>query len=370
MHERESAIPRRLPDAVNVESRRGRAAASNPANRYERLATEAVDDGWEREETRPHRTQVTIDQSRSVLTRNQSPDVPFDRSINPYRGCEHGCIYCFARPTHAQLGFSPGLDFETRIMVKPRAAELLEKALRKPSYKVQPIAMGTNTDPYQPVEREWRVMRQILEVLWNYRHPISITTKGALILRDLDLMEKFAGAGLLNVTISLTTLDKDLSRAMEPRAAAPGTRIRIIRALAERGVPVSVNLAPVIPALTDHEIERMVTAGAEAGAVSAGMILLRLPLEVSALFRDWLVREFPDRAVRVMGRVRETHGGKDYDSAWGKRLRGEGAHATLIQRRFRLALEKNGLTRRRLANLRTDLFRLPVRAGDQLRLDL
>ncbi|MEM9044736.1 MAG: PA0069 family radical SAM protein [Pseudomonadota bacterium] len=366
----ESAAPSLLPDQVAEEARRGRAAASNPANRYEALATEAVDDGWEREEEAPLRTQVMIDQTRSILARNQSPDVPFDRSINPYRGCEHGCIYCFARPTHAQLGYSPGLDFETKLMVKPRAAELLEATLRKPSYKVQPIAMGTNTDPYQPVEREWRVMRQILEMLWDYRHPISITTKGSLILRDLDLLEKFAGEGLVNVTISLTTFDNKLSRAMEPRAASPAKRIQMIKALAERGIPVSANLAPVIPAMTDHEIEQIVQAAADAGAASAGMILLRLPLEVSPLFRDWLVREFPDRAVRVMGRVRETQGGKDYDSAWGKRLAGEGAHANLIQRRFRLALEKNGLTRRRLSDLKTHLFRRPVRSGDQLALDL
>ncbi|MBY8974658.1 PA0069 family radical SAM protein [Rhodobacteraceae bacterium NNCM2] len=360
-----------LPDQLPPGQRRGRGVSTNPANRYESQSTEQADDGWDiAEEVRPLRTTVTIDHSRSIIARNTSPDVPFDRSINPYRGCEHGCVYCFARPTHAQLGFSPGLDFETRLMAKPRAAELLATALRKPGYTVAPIAIGTNTDPYQPIEREHRVMRRVLEVLWEHRHPVCITTKGSLLMRDADLIGKMARAGLASVTISLTTLDNRLSRAMEPRAAAPGKRISMIRALADQGVPVSANLAPVIPSMTDHEIETLVEAAAAAGAKSAGMILLRLPLEVAPLFRDWLAREFPDRAARVMGRVRETQGGKDYDAAWGKRLRGEGAHANLIQRRFRLALERSGLSRRRISALRCDLFRVPPRSGDQLSLDL
>ena len=364
----------RIPD-VAPNARRGRAAASNPANRYEAQTRAAVGDGWDWERERefedapPLRTHVTVDESRAILAWNRSPDIPFDRSINPYRGCEHGCIYCYARPTHAQLGFSPGLDFETRLMAKPRAAELLEEALTKSGYEVRPIAIGTNTDPYQPIERDHRIMRRILEVLWDRRHPVSITTKGALVTRDLDLLERFAREGLIDVAISLTTLDNRLSRAMEPRATAPGNRLRIIRALADRGVPVSAMIAPVIPALTDHEIERLTAAAAESGAVSAAMILLRLPLEVAPLFRDWLARVCPDRAARVMGRVRETRGGGEYDGAWGKRFRGEGVHADLIQRRFRLALKRNGLTRRRLTDLRTDLFRRPVRAGDQAPLD-
>ena len=356
-----------LPDQIPPDLRRGRGASTNPANRYESTTSEMVDDGWELEEGRPAlKAEVTIDHSRTIIARNKSPDVPFDRSINPYRGCEHGCIYCFARPTHAQLGFSPGLDFETRLMAKPRAPELLATALRKPGYAVAPIAIGTNTDPYQPIEREHRIMRGVLEVLWEHRHPVSITTKGSLILRDADLIGRMGRAGLASVTISLTTLDNRLSRALEPRAAAPVKRISMIRALADQGIPVSANLAPVIPALTDHEIEALVEAAAGAGAVSAGMILLRLPLEVAPLFRDWLAREFPDRAARVMGRVRETQGGKDYDATWGKRLSGEGPHASLIQRRFRLALQRHALDRRDLKSLRCDLFRVPPRRGDQL----
>ncbi|MEM7238042.1 MAG: PA0069 family radical SAM protein [Pseudomonadota bacterium] len=360
-----------LPVAHSQLARKGRGTATNPANRYEAHHTEKIDDGWDLpEESRRLTAEVVIDQSRTIIARNTSPDVPFDRSINPYRGCEHGCTYCFARPTHAQIGYSPGLDFETRILVKPKAAELLRAALRKPGYKVAPIAIGTNTDPYQPVERTHRVMRQVLEVLWEHRHPVSITTKGSLILRDLDLIGRMARAGLASVTISLTTLDNRLSRSLEPRAAAPGRRIAIIHSLADHGVPVSANLAPVIPALTDHEIETLVEAAAGAGAVSAGMILLRLPLEVAPLFRDWLARTYPDRAARVMGRVRETQGGRDYDPAWGKRLQGEGAHASLIQRRFQLALKRHGLGRRRLDDLRCDLFRVPPMAGDQLSLGL
>lgn len=357
-----------LGDELPAGRRRGRGAASNPANRYERETRREEADGWDIPEERPPlKTRIHVDHSRSIIARNSSPDVPFDRSINPYRGCEHGCIYCFARPTHAQLGFSPGLDFETEIMVKPRAAALLEEALRKPSYEVRPIAMGTNTDPYQPVEKQYRVMREILEVLLAYRHPVQITTKGALIERDLDLLERLARDGLAMVTISLTTLDNRLSRAMEPRAAAPRKRIALIRALAERRVPVAANLAPVVPALTDHEIEQLVAAAAGAGAGFAGMITLRLPLEVSPLFRDWLEREFPDRARRVMGRVREMHGGQDYRADWGKRLRGQGIHANLIARRFELACRKHRLDRKKPV-LRCDLFRCPARVGDQLTL--
>ena len=355
---------------IDSQRRRGRGAAVNPTGRFERLASEPVDDGWDiAEDLPPLRTEVALDASRTVLTRNQSPDVPFDRSINPYRGCEHGCVYCYARPTHAQLGLSPGLDFETRLVAKPEAPKLLEAALRKPGYKVAPIAIGTNTDPYQPIEKRWRVMRGVLEVLWEHRHPVMITTKGSLVTRDLDILGAMAAEGLAQVQVSLTTLDGRLCRAMEPRAAAPGRRLEMIRALARAGVPVRVNVAPVIPALTEHEIERLVEAAALAGATRAGYIVLRLPLEVNPLFRDWLAREYPDRAKRVLAKVRELHGGRDYDATFGKRMKGEGVHAQLIARRFAAACKRHGLTTGG-RDLRCDLFRLPPRAGDQLSLAL
>ncbi|MBK0401019.1 PA0069 family radical SAM protein [Limibaculum sp. M0105] len=354
----------RLPETA----RRGRGSAVNPAGRYERLTTESFDDGWPAgEEAAPLRTSVSVDASRSILARNTSPDVPFDRSINPYRGCEHGCVYCFARPTHAHLGLSPGLDFETRLVIKPRAPDLLEQALRRPGYDCRPIAIGTNTDPYQPIERDHRIMRRILEVLEAYRHPVTITTKGAAITDDLDVLGRMGRAGLARVTVSLTTLDPRVSRAMEPRAAAPGRRIAAIRALARAGVPVGVNIAPVVPGLTCHELEKLMEAGAEAGASFAAWIALRLPMEVSGLFREWLERAFPDRAAKIMGRVREMHGGRDYDPAWGRRLTGEGVHARLIARRFEVARDRLGLGRRP-SPLRCELFSPPPRAGDQLAL--
>ena len=358
-----------LGDPIEPERRRGRGAGSNPANRYDQLRAMRTDDGWEREADAPVRTTVDIDSSRTVLARNTSPDVPFDRSINPYRGCEHGCIYCFARPTHAHLGYSPGLDFETKLLVKPNAAELLAQALRKPGYKVAPIAIGTNTDPYQPIEREWRIMRGVLQVLWEHRHPVTITTKGSLLTRDTDILRKLAREDLVRVSVSLTTLDNKLSRAMEPRCAAPARRLAMVRELARSGVPVGVGLAPVVPGLTDHEIEHLVRAGAEAGADFASFIMLRLPLEVAPLFEDWLEREFPNRAAKIMARVREMHGGKAYDSKWFKRLRGEGVHASLIARRFELARQKHGLEVER-TRLRCDLFRVPPRSGDQLTLGI
>ncbi|HUF57475.1 MAG TPA: PA0069 family radical SAM protein [Thermohalobaculum sp.] len=349
---------------------RGRGARGNAAGRYERLAREAEDDGWDLEETPPpRRTEVQVDASRSILARNTSPDVPFDRSINPYRGCEHGCIYCFARPTHAQLGLSPGLDFETRLTVKPKAPELLAEALRRPGYRVRPIAIGTNTDPYQPIERQHRIMRGVLEVLLEHRHPVTVTTKGALVTRDVDILAGMAELGLARVGISLTTLDHRLGRRMEPRAASPARRLAAMRELASAGVPVSVMVAPVVPALTDHELEALLEAAAKAGATSASWIMLRLPLEVGDLFRAWLEEHCPDRARRVIGRVRETHGGRDYDPGWGKRMRGEGAHAELIARRFATTVRRLGLDRPR-PPLVTDLFRVPARGGDQLSLDL
>jgi DNA repair photolyase len=362
--------PERFAARIDEKLRKGRGAAVNPAGRFERLHAEAVDDGWEiEEELPPLRTEVAVDASRSVLVRNTSPDVPFDRSINPYRGCEHGCTYCYARPTHAQLGLSPGLDFETRLVAKPEAPRLLEAALRKPGYEVAPIAIGTNTDPYQPVEKQWRVMRGVLEVLRDYNHPVTITTKGSLVTRDLDILGPMAKDRLVHVQVSLTTLDPHLSRGMEPRAAAPGRRLEMIRALSRAGVPVGVNLAPVIPALNDHEIERLLEAAAASGAVCAGYITLRLPLEVSPLFREWLERFCPDRAKRVLGRVRELHGGRDYDPTFGKRMKGEGVHASLIARRFEAGCKRFGLAGA-VRDLRCDLFRLPPRAGDQLSLAL
>ncbi|MEL6336581.1 MAG: PA0069 family radical SAM protein [Pseudomonadota bacterium] len=358
--------------------RRGRAAATNPTGRYERFETVPLADDWPGD-TDPEaaagaarsavRTQVSIDASRSVLTRNTSPDVPFDRSVNPYRGCEHGCIYCFARPSHAQLGLSPGLDFETRLLVKPRAPALLAAALRKRGYTPQPIAIGTNTDPYQPIERDHRIMRGVLGVLEAFNHPVCITTKGAAVTDDIDLLARMGRRGLAQVTLSLTTLDSRLSRAMEPRAAAPARRLAAIRALARAGVPVQVNIAPIVPGLTDHELETLLAAAAEAGAKAAHYTVLRLPLEVADLFKDWLARDRPDAAAKVMGRVREMHGGRDYDPAWGRRLKGQGVHAQLIARRFALACTRHGLAER-LAPLRTDLFAVPIAPGDQLTLDL
>jgi DNA repair photolyase len=359
-----------LPDQIDSQRRpreyRGRGAAVNPAGRFERLHSEPVDDGWALDEDLPPlRTQVAVDRSRSVLVRNTSPDLPFDRSVNPYRGCEHGCTYCYARPSHAQLGLSPGLDFETRLVAKPDAPRLLEAAIRKPGYQVAPIAIGTNTDPYQPIEKTWAIMRGLLEVLRDHNHPVMITTKGALVTRDLDILGPMGRAGLAHVQVSLTTLDSRLSRAMEPRAAGPGRRLAMIRALAEAGVPVGVNVAPIIPALNDHEIENLLRAAAQAGATRAGYITLRLPLEVAGLFREWLQRHCPDRAARVLGRVRELHGGHDYDATFGTRMTGRGVHADLIARRFDAGCRRFGLTTSG-RGLRCDLFRVPPRAGDQL----
>ncbi|MEM6974192.1 MAG: PA0069 family radical SAM protein [Pseudomonadota bacterium] len=341
--------------------RRGRAAACNPSGRFERFNTIRTDDGWSGHpdaEQPSLATEVSIDATRSILTRNTSPDVPFDRSVNPYRGCEHGCIYCFARPSHAQLGLSPGLDFETRLTVKPRAPALLAETLARPGYSVRPIAIGTNTDPYQPIERQHRVMRGVLSVLERFGHPVSITTKGAAVVDDVDLLSRLAMRDLVQVTISLTTLDSRLSRALEPRAASPKRRLAMIRALAGAGIPVSVNIAPVIPGLTDHEIEALIQAAAAAGARAARHSVLRLPLEVAPLFRDWLARQRPDAAAKVMGRVREMHGGRDYDPTWHRRMQGQGVHAQLIARRVEAARHRASMVDR-LADLRCDLFRVP-----------
>lgn len=348
----------------------GRGAGSNASGRFEGQARTAFDDGWAlEEEGRVLRTEVRLERPRSALTRNTSPDVPFDRSINPYRGCEHGCIYCFARPSHAYLNLSPGLDFETRLIARPGIGAVLEKELRKPGYSVAPIAIGTNTDPYQPIEAEHRVMRELLEVLSAFSHPVTIVTKGTLIERDLDLLAPMAARGLAHVGVSVTTLVDAISRKMEPRAPRPARRLQVIARLAQAGVPVRVMVAPVVPGLTDDETEAILTAGRDAGARSASWIMLRLPREVSPLFRDWLAAHYPDRAARIMGRVRELHGGQDYDPQWGQRMRGQGVWADLARQRFDRAARRLGLDGRP-APLRRDLFAPPPRPGDQLSLGL
>lgn len=347
----------------------GRAALSNPDNRYDRLSTEAVDDGWVGDDAPlpVMRTEVRDERPRTVITRNTSPDLSFDRSINPYRGCEHGCIYCFARPSHAYLGLSPGLAFETQLIARPDAPEILRQELSKKAYKPATIAIGTNTDPYQPIEKDRRIMRNILAVLAAFHHPVAIVTKGTLIARDIDLLAPMAAQGLLRVGISVTTLDPKTSRAMEPRVPSPAARLRVIRTLTDAGIPVRAMVSPVVPALTDHELEAILAACADAGAVAASSIVLRLPREVAGLFRDWVEAAYPDRAARIMGRVRELHGGKDYDPAFGTRMVGQGQWAAMIQQRFKLATRKLGLDRS-LPPLRTDLFAVPPKAGDQLKL--
>ena len=356
-----SANPEARPDR-----RRGRAAALNMAGRFEPLKTEPFEDGWDsRDDLPPLQTVVQEERARTIITRNTSPDISFDRSINPYRGCEHGCIYCFARPTHAFMGLSPGLDFETRLFAKPNAAELLERELSRPNYQPRTIAIGTNTDPYQPLERQYALMRGILEVLDRYNHPVGIVTKSALVVRDIDILAQMAERNLVKVALSITTLDRKLSRAMEPRASAPHKRLEAIRKLSEAGIPAAAMIAPVIPALNDSEIEAILEAASEHGATSAGYILLRLPLEVSELFRDWLLRERPDRYRHVMNLIRSMRGGKDYDAKWGERMRGRGPYADQIGKRFSLAAKRLGLNARR-KKLNTEDFVSPQKGGVQL----
>ncbi len=345
---------------------KGRGAVSNASGRFESQQREHFDDGWDipLEITRP-KTQVQQDAARSILTYNESPDLPFDRSINPYRGCEHGCIYCFARPTHAYLGLSPGLDFETRLFSKPNAAALLDDELRKPGYRCRTIAIGVNTDAYQPVERNLKITRSLLEVLQRFRHPVSIVTKSALVERDIDILREMATQQLVSVYFSVTTLDAELARKLEPRAAAPQRRLQAIRRLAEAGIPVSVLAAPVIPVLTDPELDAILAAARDAGARSAGYIMLRLPLEVSELFQQWLQAHYPLKAEHVMTRVRDTRGGKDYDSRFGLRLSGTGEFAGMIAQRFVLACKRLGLKPRE-DHLNRGAFRVPLRRGDQL----
>lgn len=346
----------------------GRGARGNTAGRFETHEREATDDGWPcADDPPPLRTEVRIERPRRILTRNQSPDVAFDRSINPYRGCEHGCIYCFARPSHEYLGFSAGLDFETRLIARPEAPRLLARELSARRYEVRPIAIGTNTDPYQPIEGSHRIMRGILEVLSQFNHPVTITTKGAMIERDIDILSDMAARGLVQVGVSVTTLKRDLSRRMEPRVPDPARRLAAIARLAEAGIAVRVMVSPVIPGLTDHELEAILKAAQGAGARAASWIMLRLPYGVSELFQQWLADACPGQAEKVMARVREAHGGKDYDARWGRRMRGEGPYAALIDQRFRIALARLGLDQP-LPPLRCDIFRVPPRPGDQLSL--
>jgi DNA repair photolyase len=346
---------------------RGRGAASNASGRFESLKRESFDDGWNDgdEAPAPLRTTMTAEKARVIITRNDSPDVGFDRSINPYRGCEHGCIYCYARPAHAYMGLSPGLDFESQLFFKPHAARLLEGELARPTYAPGVIHIGGNTDPYQPQERTLRVTRQVLEVMSAFNHPLSIITKSALIVRDADLLGPMGKAGLARAAVSVTTLDRSLARAMEPRAATPEKRLEAVRRLSEAGVPTIVMFAPVIPGLNDHELEGVLQAAAEAGAVSAGYVALRLPREIKDLFAEWLAARRPDRAERVMSLVRQMRGGKDYDAEWGKRMKGEGPIAEVIGQRFKFARRRFGLDRI-LPPLDISQFRVPPRAGDQM----
>ena len=352
---------------------KGRGALSNAAGRYEKqtrvLVDDGWDDGWRAEDGAPPplRTQVTIDATRSIIARNKSPDISFDRSINPYRGCEHGCIYCFARPTHAYLGMSPGADFESRLFAKPNAAELLAKELSAPGYVPNVIAIGTNTDPYQPIEKKMRIMRSVLEVLRDFRHPVGIVTKSPLVLRDADILSDMAAQGLAKVALSITTLDRKLARAMEPRAGTPQRRLQAIKGLSEAGIPTGVMFAPVIPALNDKEMENVLAAATEAGAKSAGYVLLRLPLEIKDLFREWLEANRPDAAKHVMSLIRSMRGGKDYDPQWSVRMRGTGPYAEMIAKRFHMAAKRLGLNQVH-SPLTTAKFRRPARSGDQLSL--
>jgi DNA repair photolyase len=349
---------------------KGRGALSNPPPRFDAQQISAVDDGWFME-AEPDSIATTLepDKARGIITTNDSPDVGFDRSINPYRGCSTGCVYCFARPTHAYLGLSPGLDFETRLFYKADAAKVLEAELSRPGYVCRPIMLGINTDAYQPDERHMRVTRSILEVLERTRHPVSILSKHTLILRDLDLLTSLARDNLVSVGLTVVTLDDDLKRTLEPRAAAPAARVRTLAALAAAGIPCGVMVAPVIPALTDHELERILEAGAGAGACWAGYVLLRLPYEIKDLFREWLAAHYPDRAAHVMAVLRETRGGRDNDPNFGSRMRGEGPYALLLRNRFKLGCQRLGLNAPRDA-LDTTRFRPPGPAGAQLRLGL
>jgi DNA repair photolyase len=349
---------------------RGRGARSNASGRFERQYAEPFDDGWTTEEKLPTlQTETILEKPKTIITYNTSPDIGFDRTINPYKGCEHGCIYCFARPNHAYRGLSPGLDFETKIFVKPSGPALLRRELSKKSYTVSRIQFAGDTDIYQPVEKELRITREILEVLSEFNHPVMLITKSALILRDLDLLAPMAEKGLVSVAISFTTLDRKLARTMEPRCAAPHRRLETMRELVAAGIPVTAMTAPVIPALNDSELESLLEAAADAGAKRAGYVLLRLPLEIAGLFTEWLEANYPDRAKKVMSLLRSAHNGEDYRSEWKVRGRGDGPYADLIAARFKNAVRRLGLNTAKL-NLRTDLFRPPplTNPGSQMSL--
>lgn len=362
-HPGQSNAPRGAGDV-----RTGRGAMSNPVGRFEKQTHESFDDGWEiPEEEHGLATTLSVDTSRTIIARNKSPDVPFLQSINPYRGCEHGCIYCFARPSHSYLGLSAGLDFETRLFYKPDAAALLRRELARPGYRCSPITLGANTDCYQPAERKLGITRELLEVLLEHRHPVSIITKSTLIARDLDLLADMARDNLAEVFISLTSLDPEIKRTLEPRAASPGARLRTIRALADAGVPVGTLVAPVIPVITDWEMERLLDSACTHGAQRAGYVLLRLPHDVRGLFTEWLQGHAPGKAQHVLSLLRQSHGGKEYDPQFGKRMRGQGQYAEMLAQRFRLACRKYGFNRRD-GTLDTARFQRPARQGDQLSL--
>lgn len=353
---------------VRPDRNRGRSAGINPSGRFEQVSRHVFDDGWNSlEELPPFKTEVQVEKPRTIITRNESPDISFDRSINPYRGCEHGCVYCFARPTHSFMGLSPGLDFESKLFAKPDAARLLDRELSKDGYQPRTIAIGTNTDPYQPIEKQYRIMREILEVLEARGHPVGIVTKSALVTRDIDILSRMAERGLAKVALSVTTMDRMLARTMEPRASTPTKRLEAIRQLSDAGIPASVMVAPIIPGLTDQEMERILDSARAAGALEAGYVVLRLPLEVSPIFKDWLLRHYPDRYRHVMSLIRSMRDGKDYDSEWGKRMKGAGPYAWQIGRRFEITAKRLGLNVER-RTLRTDQF---VAAGkDQVQLTL
>jgi DNA repair photolyase len=366
----DAARRRRTDPAFRVDEalRRGRGSVSNPLGRLETVSREGFTDGWDLDEELPSiKTEVTIEKARTIITRNDSPDILFDRSINPYRGCEHGCSYCFARPSHAFQGLSSGLDFETKLFAKTNAPDLLLKEISARNYEPRTIALGTNTDPYQPIERRFRITRSILEVLSLVNHPVGIVTKSALVTRDLDILRSMTERRLVKVAISVTTLDPKLARQMEPRAASPAKRLETMRKLTEAGIPVTVLVAPVIPAINDHEVESILEASRKAGADEAGYVLLRLPHDLKDLMRDWLLEHYPDRLGRVFSILGETRGGKDYDSRWKVRQTGVGPFAWILGRRFEQATKRLGFNERRLS-LRTDLFRIPEAEPVQLAL--
>jgi DNA repair photolyase len=361
-----SSASERLTSLPQLE--RGRGAKINPSGRFETRSEELVDDGWDSLSEIPRlKTEVFKEEPKSIISRNTSPDISFDQSINPYRGCEHGCVYCYARPTHAYMGLSPGLDFESKLFVKPNAAALLREELTAPKYVARTIALGTNTDPYQPIERDYRITRQILEVLAEFKHPVGIVTKSATVLRDIDILKPLAEMGLVKVALSITTLDGELARAMEPRASAPMKRLAALEILSKAGIPTVVMMGPIIPGLNDSEIESILKAARNAGVREAGYTMLRLPHEVKDVFKDWLAKEYPDRAAKIMSLVRSVRDGQENDPNFGSRHVGIGPYAWTIGRRFQLAAQRLGLNTARV-KLRTDLFERPLQKGEQLAL--